>query len=114
MNPNAWKAGKEYMQHTQVDVVCVQETKVHGKDAIAAAEAAARCKGWRACLSPAELTAAGRPTGGIAVACRATVGMITDVMGKGLVERERMKIPWHQNGNAVCPALHVCLRIAST
>ena len=65
------------MQHIQADVVCIQETKVHGKDAIAAAEAAAWCKGWRACLAPAELTAAGRPTGGIAVACRATVGMIT-------------------------------------
>ena len=77
VNPNAWRAGKEYLQHTLADVVCMQETKMRDGDAIAAVEAAMRNKGWRACLSPADLTTAGRPTGGVAIACRAMVGMTT-------------------------------------
>ena len=84
-----------YLENTSADICCGQETRIREGRPLATAEDAARRRGWRARLSPAMDTPAGRASGGVAIACRFAYGA-TDVSESAVPDgaRHRMTVSW--------------------
>lgn len=74
-NPNAWPAALDYLRVTAADFVVLQETKLRGEEACAAAEQVARSSGWSASILPCGRADAGGRSAGVAVAVRSHVGL---------------------------------------
>ena len=75
-NVTGWSNAQRFLAtaDASVDVACLQETWLDAAKSDAAHQWAAR-RGWQLALSPAERTAAGGLSGGVAVCVRACYGM---------------------------------------
>ena len=77
VNPNAWRAGVDYMGRTAADVLLVQEVRLPGGEPCIAAEQTARNAKWKLAIEPCLRTAKGGCSAGTAIATRSYIGMST-------------------------------------
>ena len=73
VNGSCWNTAANYLTQTAADFVAVQETTVLA-DNVPDTEQAARNKGWKAALTPCNLTKAEGKSAGTAVCCRTHIG----------------------------------------
>ena len=76
LNATAWASALRWLLHAPeaVRAACIQETHVLAAD-VAEKSAQAHAAGWRTVWNPAQPTAAGRTSGGVAVAVRGAAGL---------------------------------------
>ena len=72
---NNWGLILEKISEHQIDVICIQETRLKKKEAIGTAKRKARTLLWSSCHTEAARTEADKATGGCAVAARRGVGI---------------------------------------
>ena len=68
VNPNAWRAGEDYLSRTSTDVILTQEVKLPEGEPCKAAEQAARNAKWKLATEPCLVTAEDGRSAGTAVA----------------------------------------------
>ena len=83
-NANSAASGVGYLQRSNADIVCLQETKVIGGQLHSQERAAKRAK-WGLSIEPARVTLAGGLSAGAAVAARSHIGHAVP-----------KDLPWHQ------------------
>ena len=75
VNPNAWRAGEDYMNRSSADVIFTEEVKLPEGEPCNAAEQAARNAKWKLAVEPCLVTAKEGKSAGTAVATRSYIGM---------------------------------------
>ena len=73
INGSCWTTSANYLTQTAADFVAVHETTILA-ESVPDTEQAARNKGWKAALTPCNLTKAEGKSAGTAVCCRTHIG----------------------------------------
>ena len=107
-NANAWStAATAVLPRSVADIVLLQETRIHNKDALVRAANAATACGWRAVFAPALRTGFNSSSAGCAVCTKKGIGMhphAVDIIQEG--SRCRFKAAWV--GGVLRGGIHCC------
>ena len=106
-NANAWPGASEFLSSTAADFIALQETKV-AAEGIEDSEAAVRSKGWKVSIAACVSGDGGGKSAGVAVGCRAHVGLANSIDESSLPEELKGRF-WTKHLGAVCKGgVHYC------